>query len=470
MGTIVHGKDPADRRKAYRCDVTYCTNKEVAFDYLRDRLVLQERPSRLRLSVERLYGEASRIPRLVMRGLQFAIVDEADSVLVDEARTPLIISSQAEGLYGESVYRRAMELAGSLIPRKHFGVSETERSVTLTPAGETRVAGSDWTAVSFNLNEKQKEELVRQGSFGLYLFKPDQHYLVKDGKVQIIDEYTGRLMADRSWEMGLHQLIEIKEGCEVTLCKQTLARISYQRFFRRYLGLAGMTGTAREVAGELSAVYRLPVLPIPTNRKVRRCYLPERIFARQDEKWQAVVETIARYHAQGRPVLVGTRSVEASEHLSHLLGGRDLPHRVLNARQDKEEAEIIAKGRRYRANHRGHQHGRSGYGYPAGAGGRRSGRASGGCHRATRGTPYRPPTFRPLRPPGGPRRLYRHGFLGGRTGSCALEPVGQMDRYPGSQNPHRTGGQMDRAACVSMGATICSAAARTHAPQFVEDG
>ena len=343
VGTIVHGKEPAARREAYRCDVTYCTNKEVAFDYLRDRLVLQERPSRLRLSVERLYGETSRISRLLMRGLQFAIVDEADSVLVDEARTPLIISSQAEGLYGEAVYRRTMELAASLIPRKHFTVSETDRSVTLTAAGHALVADSDWTEASINFNEKQKEQLVRQGLTAFYLFKPDQQYLVKDDKVQIIDEYTGRLMADRSWEMGLHQLIEIKEGCTITLPKQTLARISYQRFFRRYLRLAGMTGTAREVAGELRAVYRLPVLPIPTNRPVRRCYLPERIFDGKERKWQAVVATIACYHAQGRPVLVGTRSVDASEHLSRLLEALDLPHKVLNARQDQEEAEIIAK-------------------------------------------------------------------------------------------------------------------------------
>ena len=342
VGTIVHGKDPAARRDAYRCDVTYCTNKEVAFDYLRDRLVLNDRPTRLRLSVERLYGDASRLNRLVMRGLHFAIVDEADSVLVDEARTPLIISSQAEGLYGEAVYRMAMRLAQAMAPGKDFTLSETERSVTLAHRGRARVLDSDWTEASANINEKQKEQLVRQGLIALHLFRRDQQYLVKDGKVQIVDEYTGRLMADRSWEMGLHQLIEVKEGCEVTLPKQTLARISYQRFFRRYLGLAGMTGTAREVGGELWAVYRLPVVAIQTNRPVRRTFRPDRIFATQDEKWRAVVDAIAAQHGKGRPVLVGTRSVEASEHLSRLLDAKRLPHRVLNARQDKEEAEIIA--------------------------------------------------------------------------------------------------------------------------------
>ncbi|MFA7424049.1 MAG: preprotein translocase subunit SecA [Desulfosarcinaceae bacterium] len=342
VGTIVHGKDPAARRAAYRCDVTYCTNKEVAFDYLRDRLVLNDRPTRLRLSVERLYGDASRLNRLVMRGLQFAIVDEADSVLVDEARTPLIISSQAEGLYGEAVYRMAMALAQGMEVGKDFMLSETERSVTLIHRGQTRVMDSDWTEASANINDKQKEQLVRQGLTALHLFRRNQQYLVKDNKVQIIDEYTGRLMADRSWEMGLHQLIEVKEGCAVSLPKQTLARISYQRFFRRYLGLAGMTGTGREVDRELWAVYRLPVVSIQTNRPVQRVFWPDRIYATQDEKWRAAVAVIAAQHEKGRPVLVGTRSVEASEHLSGLLDAKRLPHRVLNARQDKEEAEIIA--------------------------------------------------------------------------------------------------------------------------------
>lgn len=342
VGTIVHGKDPAARREAYLCDITYCTNKEVAFDYLRDRIILWDRPTRIRLSVERLYGETSRIPKLVMRGLHFAVVDEADSVLIDEARTPLIISSQAEGLYGEGVYRRAMDLAGAFVQGKDYQISEGDRAVDLTPSGRAKVNDSDWAEASANINDKQKEQLVRQSLSALHLFKPDRQYLIKDGKVQIIDEYTGRLMADRSWEMGLHQLIEIKEGCEVTLPKQTLARISYQRFFRRYPGLAGMTGTAREVAAELWSIYRLRVVTIKTNRPVRRQYFSDRVYAAMDEKWKAVTQSISEHHEAGRPVLVGTRSVEASEHLSRLLDEEKMPHKVLNARQDKEEAEIIS--------------------------------------------------------------------------------------------------------------------------------
>lgn len=342
VGTIVHGKDPAERKAAYRCDITYCTNKEVAFDYLRDRIVLQDRPSQMRLKVERLYGEASRIPKLVMRGLYFAIVDEADSVLIDEARTPLIISSQADGLYDERVYQNAIDVAKTLVPKRDFLITENDRIVELTASGRSRITDAQWVDTKPDLNDHQKEQLVQNGLSALHLFKPDRHYLVKDGKVQIIDEYTGRLMADRSWEMGLHQLIEIKEGCEMTLPKQTLARISYQRFFRRYLGLAGMTGTAREVAFELWYVYRMRVVCVKTHRPIKREFLPDQVFADADQKWKAVIQTISDLHDTGRPVLVGTRSVEASELLSRFLEEKKMPHKVLNARQDKEEAEIIA--------------------------------------------------------------------------------------------------------------------------------
>jgi preprotein translocase subunit SecA len=342
VGTIVHGMDPAARREAYRCDITYCTNKEVAFDYLRDRIILWDRPTPIRLQLERLYGEKSRVNQLVMRGLHFAIVDEADSVLIDEARTPLIISSEGEGLYGSEVYKQAMSLARDLVQRKDFHVIRTDRLVELTDEGMARIHDFDWSQAGFAGNEEQREELVRQALVALYLFHLDKHYLVKDNKVQIIDEYTGRLMADRSWERGLHQLIEYKEGCQITNKKETKARISYQRFFRRYLQLAGMTGTAREVAGELWSIYRMRVVTVPTHRPMRRKYLPDRVYRTAYEKWTEIVKTIAELHDQERPVLVGTRSVEASEKLSGLLIDRGLPHKVLNARQDKEEAEIIA--------------------------------------------------------------------------------------------------------------------------------
>jgi preprotein translocase subunit SecA len=341
VGTIIHGMDPAARREAYRCDITYCTNKEVAFDYLRDRIILWDRPTPIRLQLERLFGEKSRVNQLVMRGLHFAIVDEADSVLIDEARTPLIISSEAEGLYSSQVYKNAMTLARDLVQKKDFHVIWTDRTVELTDEGATRIHDFDWSQAGFAGNEEQREELVRQALVALYLFHLDKHYLVKDKKVQIIDEYTGRLMADRSWERGLHQLIELKEGCEITSRKETKARISYQRFFRRYLHLAGMTGTAREVAGELWSIYRMRVVTVPTHRPMGRRYLPDRVYRTGEEKWTDIVKTIADMHEVERPVLAGTRSVETSEKLSGLLSDKGLPHKVLNARQDKEEAEII---------------------------------------------------------------------------------------------------------------------------------
>jgi preprotein translocase subunit SecA len=343
VGAIIHGMDPAAKRNAYRCDVTYCTNKEVTFDYLRDRIVLWDRPTSIRLQLERLYGENSRVNELLLRGLHFAIVDEADSVLVDEARTPLIISSESDGLHDQSLYQYAMGVAQGFVQRKDYTIAAGERNVELTDHGRSRVRDFAWADTGLQINQEQQEELVRQALVALHLFSKDKHYLIKDGKIQIIDEYTGRLMADRSWERGLHQLIEIKEGCEVTKRKETRARISYQRFFRRYLRLAGMTGTAREVAGELWSIYRLRVVSIPTNRPLMREYLPDRIFATADEKWRTVVKRVSEMHQKARPVLVGTRSVEASEHLSGLMVEAGLPHRVLNARQDKEEADIIAQ-------------------------------------------------------------------------------------------------------------------------------
>ena len=343
VGTIIHGMAPQARRAAYRCDVTYCTNKEVTFDYLRDRIVLRDRPSAMRLQLERLYGEQSRVRNLLLRGLHFAIVDEADSVLIDEARTPLIISAEGDDYEEESLFRQALSLAGELDPAEDFLIRPHERSLELTDQGRGRIEDFSWKSGGAWTNRQQREELVRQSLVALHLFELDKQYLVTEGKVQIVDEYTGRIMADRSWERGLHQLIEIKENCEVTRRKETQARISYQRFFRRYLRLAGMTGTAREVAGELWSIYRLGVVSIPTNRPLHRTYLPDRVYRKAEQRWEAVVKTVSEMNRIGRPVLVGTRSVAASEHLSRLLTEAGLPHNVLNARQDQEEAEIISK-------------------------------------------------------------------------------------------------------------------------------
>jgi preprotein translocase subunit SecA len=344
VATIVHGMDADARRAAYAADVTYCTNKEIAFDYLKDRIVLGREANRLQLQVERLYEERPRLKQLLLRGLHYAIVDEADSVLIDEAKTPLIISGAGGAETSEQeTYQSALALAKEMEFGRDFVIEGRERVIRLLPAGLDRLAERAKAFGGVWVRRQWREELARQALSASHLFLKDKQYLVKDGKVQIIDEYTGRVMPDRSWEHGLHQMVEAKEGCVVTQRIDPLARISYQRFFRRYLRLAGMTGTAHEVAGELWSVYRLATVTVPTNRPLQRRGLPTRVYHSGDDKWRAIVGSIQEQQNGGRPVLIGTRSVAASEHLSRLLNTRGLDHQVLNARQDRQEAEIIAR-------------------------------------------------------------------------------------------------------------------------------
>ena len=343
VATIVHGMDADARRAAYAAAVTYCTNKELAFDYLKDRIVLGREANRVQLQVERLYEKRPRLKQLLLRGLHYAIVDEADSVLIDEAKTPLIISGAAGADTSEQeTYQTALSLATELAVNRHFVIEGHELVIRLLPAGLDLLAERAAALGGVWIRRQWREDLTRQALSALHMFIKDKQYLVKDNKVQIIDEYTGRVMPDRSWEHGLHQMIEAKEGCAVTRRVDPLARISYQRFFRRYLRLAGMTGTAHEVAGELWSVYRLATVAVPTNRPLKRRGLPTRVYPSAKAKWQSVVDSIAAQQNAGRPVLVGTRSVAASEHLSGLLTARGLEHQVLNARQDREEAEIVA--------------------------------------------------------------------------------------------------------------------------------
>ncbi len=339
VGCVKQGMDPALRRAAYRCDVTYCSNKEIAFDYLRDRMVLGGKPRAIAMKMDALSGEGAA-QRLLLRGLQFAIVDEADSVLVDEARTPLILSTEAKQGQEEALHKQALGLARELGEDDYV---IRDNGVEITDAGLDRLEELCQLLSGVWRGPRRREQLVRQALSALHIFQRDKHYLVRDDKVVIIDENTGRLMPDRSWEQGLHQLIEIKEGCEVTGRRETLARISYQRFFRRYVHLAGMTGTASEVAPELWAVYRLRVSKIPTNKPPRRVRYPDRIYGRTELKWRTVVESIKQQRAAGRPVLIGTRSVAASEALAQELEAAQIPYRLLNARQDREEAEIVAR-------------------------------------------------------------------------------------------------------------------------------
>ncbi|MCK4502056.1 MAG: prepilin peptidase, partial [Desulfuromonadales bacterium] len=328
--------------QAYSCDITYATNKELVFDYLRDRLTLAERVDPLLLKAEYLHTEDQRSKRVLMRGLHFAIVDEADSILIDEARTPLIISGGTGGDEEQQFLQQALDLATRLDQGDDYLLDADRQQVNLTEVGKQRIEreiesfGPLWNGLV------RRESTLHQALTAIHFFHRDEQFLIREGKVQIIDEFTGRVMADRSWEQGLHQLIELKEGCELTQRRETLAKISYQRFFRRYLQLSGMTGTAREVAGELWSVYHLPTLRVPTHRPVIRQIMIDQVFSDQQQKWQAVVECISVLHQQGRPVLIGTRSVAASEQLSELVTAAGLQHQVLNAKQDAAEAEIIA--------------------------------------------------------------------------------------------------------------------------------
>lgn len=343
VGTILQGMTPSERQAAYACDITYCTGKELVFDYLKDRIFVGAASNRIQVHLDRLHRRHAGATDLLLRGLHYAIVDEADSVLIDEAKTPLVIARCTDNAPEHMAYMQALHMARQLVEGRDFIVDRGERTVRVHPSGEARTTELAAGLGGLWRGRRRRDALVHQALIALHLFHQDQHYLVQESKIQIIDEYTGRLMPDRSWEHGLHQMIQTKEDCPLDNQQNTLARISYQRFFRRYVRLAGMTGTAQEVANELWAVYRLGVVRVPSNRPLRRRRIADQVYVSADEKWHAVVRSVAQMTAQGRPVLVGTRTVAASEHLSRLLSRAGLEHQVLNARQDREEAVVISQ-------------------------------------------------------------------------------------------------------------------------------
>jgi preprotein translocase subunit SecA len=360
VGIVVQGMQRPQRQAAYARPITYCTNKELAFDYLRDRTALGDRSSRLHLALDTLRGrdEARRDGAVAMRGLAYCIVDEADSVFVDEARTPLILSATNAAGGAAEDYLRALDLAARMEAGTHYVLDERTRRVQLLPAAydwldaaveqggadaAAREPGSEATGDELWASPRRREELVQQAVSARAFYLRDRHYVVTDGKVQIVDESTGRVMPDRAWERGLHQMIEAKEGVALTGQRETLARITYQRLFRRYVRLAGMSGTAKEVAGEIGRVYGLDVVRVPLHRPSRRRLLPSRCLRDAAAKWQAVADVAVDVAGrQQRPLLIGTRSVDASEQLSAVLHARGIEHVVLNAKQDQGEAEIIA--------------------------------------------------------------------------------------------------------------------------------
>ncbi len=343
VATVVQGMEKDLRRQAYAQSITYCTNKELAFDYLRDLVALQGRNSRLHQALKRLAGEPAKDGALVLRGLYFAIVDEADSVFVDEARTPLILSATGADAAGAEQCAAALAFAATLDEGADFNVNPFEHLVTLSDAGRSKLDDyaeplpGVWTSV------RAREELLRQALGALHLYRLDQHYVVVDGKVQIVDESTGRVMPDRSWERGLHQMIEMKEAVALTPRRETLARLTYQRLFRRFVHLSGMTGTAAEAAREIKSVYGLDVTRVPLHRPSRRVQGGATFCLHRDEKWQRVADVAARLAVgEGRPVLIGTRSVQASEQISAVLSQRGIAHALLNAKQDATEAQVVA--------------------------------------------------------------------------------------------------------------------------------
>ncbi|QKW06824.1 preprotein translocase subunit SecA [Streptomyces sp. NA04227] len=337
VGCILANMTPAQRREQYGCDITYGTNNEFGFDYLRDNMAWSK-------------------DELVQRGHNFAIVDEVDSILVDEARTPLIISGPADqatkwyGDFAKLVTRLKKGEAGNQLKgieeTGDYEVDEKKRTVAIHESGVSKV--EDWLGID-NLYESVNTPLVGYLNNAIKakeLFKKDKDYVVMDGEVMIVDEHTGRILAGRRYNEGMHQAIEAKEGVDIKDENQTLATITLQNFFRLYDKLSGMTGTAMTEAAEFHQIYKLGVVPIPTNRPMIRADQSDLIYRTEVAKFDAVVDDIAEKHAQGQPILVGTTSVEKSEYLSQQLSKRGIKHEVLNAKQHDREATIVAQAGR----------------------------------------------------------------------------------------------------------------------------
>ncbi|MEM8757795.1 MAG: hypothetical protein AAGF47_08435 [Planctomycetota bacterium] len=352
VGSVVNETPRRERRAAYDADVTYAADKQVVFDFLRDRLgtPLDPRLSSCLLDEivpgTRRDGTADWHRRIVQRGLFAAVIDEADSVLIDEAVTPAIISADSvddgsdEGDPGGQ-FRIAAELVSSMDDGRHYTVERASRHVELTDAGRSALAAAAARLPEFWSGRRRSEELIRTAITAKELMVRGDDYIVKDGTVEIVDRSTGRVLTGRRWQLGLHQAVEAKEGVAMSDARRTSARISYARFFQQYRRLAGMSGTLHEVRDELWRTYRLAVVPVPTHRPIARAEAPDAIHATEAAKLAAVAGRVEAEHALGRPILVGTRSVSASERVAALLAERGIECRVLNAERADEEASII---------------------------------------------------------------------------------------------------------------------------------
>lgn len=343
VAAVTGALEPAERAARYRAEVVYATSRELVADFLRDRLRYGAVRGGERRLLRAWLGAAQVPAGVVLRGLDTVLVDEADHLLIDEAVTPLIISAPRRDAVLEETCREAARIAATLEAGVDYDLDERERAVRLRPATLRRL-DEEWRPRAPILRGRRwRREWVEQALKAREFFQRDKHYAVEDGKVLIIDEGTGRTMAQRTWRQGLHQLIELKEAVAMSPSSVTVASLSFQRFFRQVPRLAGVTGTARENAREFWRIYRLPLVEAPTHRPSQRRVEPLRVFACGTERWAAVVHEIEALHATGRPVLVGTRSVEASRELAERLRARGLEPLLLNATHHRREAEIVAQ-------------------------------------------------------------------------------------------------------------------------------
>ena len=345
---IIQTKDSSEsRRQAYACDITYGTAKEFGFDFLRDRLLLR----RLGVRHEDFLGSPSghrfesEGDQPVQRGAHFSLVDEADSILIDEARTPLIIGSLGDKAREQVVatYQWAAKYAPQFVDHEHFEIEDDTKKIELTLEGRQLVRALPKPALLSSVGLIDLYQYAERGIKVHRDFLLDRQYVVRDGEIVIVDEFTGRLAEGRKWRDGIHQAIEAKEQVEVTVPTGQAARITVQDLFLRYRFLAGMTGTARSSSREFYKIYKTPVIPIPTNRPPQRVHLQDRVFADAMQKYAAIVDEVRELHAQGRPILIGTRSIDKSEIISKMLDAQGLEHQVLNANEIAKEAEIVAR-------------------------------------------------------------------------------------------------------------------------------
>ena len=342
-GWVGSSMSPELRRGNYAHDVVYTTSKELLADFLRDRLLLGNCHQADRRRVKRkLKNLGSTTRQMVMRGIDTVIVDEADSVLIDEAVTPLIISQPQKNRPLTEACKTATELADQLMERLDYQVEQRYREIRLTRAGEAKLEKLCVTLPDFWHGNNRREELLILALTAKELYHKGRQYIIDDDKVVIVDEFTGRMMPQRTWRHGLHQMIEAKEGLSLSDPSETLVRLSFQRFFRFFRKLGGMSGTAIEAAGEFWHIYGMPVFSIPTNRPCVRKQLPVSFCSDLQSKWQAICDEVVNCHRLGQPVLIGTRSIADSEKLATLLSSHGIPLQILNAVKHREEAEIIA--------------------------------------------------------------------------------------------------------------------------------